>query len=180
MTETLSERMTFHEPESEPTVPQDFMAPEPLTPSADAVAVLDGPATGVIAAAPSVTESRVEVIRAAAFIESVKDGASATEAARLAGTTLAEIEHDPVIMAAVRHLVKEYSLDSATRKRTLRAKLNKILLEGDDKDALQAAKQIADDPEMGMGSGPTVAVQMNFNDTTRRVLDSVGEVPGVD
>ncbi|MEN6587805.1 MAG: hypothetical protein ABFE02_17325 [Sulfuricella sp.] len=61
------------------------------------------------------------------------------------------------VRKAVTALVEGYHLDGAVRKLLVRAGLNKILIENADKTdpdsqklLLAAAKQIADDPEVGL------------------------------
>lgn len=178
----LSEEMTFthEEPLDDVLQRPDLSTPEPLIAAADSVDVLSGEAAGTIMADPATTLSFVQKVRAESFLEGLEAGNSPTRAAQMAGTTLQEIQNDPATMELVTGLVKQFSLDSVTRKKVLRAKLNQVLLQGNDKDALTAAKQIADDPEMGMNSRvPQVAVQMNFDARTKAVLDTVGDVEGL-
>ena len=62
-----------------------------------------------------------------------------------------------------------YEMNPDMRKRAVKARLNQVLIEGDFDQAVKAAKEIANDPEVGLApqqSGTQVGVAINFSEET--------------
>lgn len=120
--------------------------------------------------------------RAEAFLECLKEGMSKSEAAEAVGADLAELKRDPAVMEAAKSLIRRYRFSAAERKELARAKLNQIMLEGEDKVALQAVKLIGEDVEVGLTvhGGPQVNVAVGvFSQDAAQVLDkATGEMEG--
>lgn len=118
--------------------------------------------------------------RSEAFLACLEDGMNKVEAAEAVGVPLKELERDPVVQAMAKDLVRRYKFSAHERRELARAKVNQILLEGDDKNALAAVKLIAEDVEVGMtGRGGSVNVNVGvFNKDTSEVLARVPEIEG--
>lgn len=65
------------------------------------------------------------------------------------------------VKAATEMLLAKWEMPAEKRKRLVRAKLNEILLTGDNKEATNAAKAIGGDPEIGLNQ-PAVVLNQNF------------------
>ena len=106
------------------------------------------------------------------MLDRVQRGQSVNEAARTERITMAQLK-DPSnpIRASIEQLVGEYFLPPEARKQMVRAGLNKVFIKNvgsDDpvavKVALDAAKQIAADPEVGLMQDQTGGVVINIAD----------------
>ena len=116
--------------------------------------------------------------RAEAFLECLKEGMTKTEAAEAVGADLNQLKRDPAVMEAAKSLIRRYKFSAAERKELARAKLNQIMLEGEDKVALQAVKLIGEDSEVGLTvhGGPQVNVSVGvFSQDAAQVLDKASE-----
>lgn len=74
-------------------------------------------------------------------------------------------------------LISKFHLPDVVARETVRAARNKLLLEnlgpgGDRKIALEAAKQIAADPDVGLTAPPAPPVQINIGEGLRKILES--------
>jgi hypothetical protein len=119
----------------------------------------------------------VSKVRAVKFVELVKAGESPQEAAKQVHTSLARLERDPEVQAMCETLIAQYTLPAETRKKLVRARLNKVVAEGNDKEAVAAAKLVSADPEVGITTQiPQVMQQFNFSPETSSFLDNL-DVP---
>ena len=89
------------------------------------------------------------------FVDLLKDGKSPNAAARSMGTTFKRLMSLTEVQGMVKDLVENYTLHADARRLLVRATANKILLEtqnvaGAEKLALEAAKIISADPEVGL------------------------------
>ena len=118
--------------------------------------------------------------RSEAFLACLEDGLSKTEAAEAVGVPLKELEADPVVRAMAKDLVRRYRFSAQERRELARAKLNQIMLEGDDKNALAAIKLVGEDAEVGLtGRGGAVSVNVGvFSKEASEVLAKVPEIEG--
>ena len=116
--------------------------------------------------------------RSEAFLACLEDGLSKTEAAEAVGVPLKELEADPVVRAMAKDLVRRYRFSAQERRELARAKLNQIMLEGDDKNALAAIKLVGEDAEVGLtGRGGGVSVNVGvFSKEASEVLAKVQEI----
>lgn len=104
------------------------------------------------------------------FADLVRDGKSPKTAASLLKINLADPQMYDV-RAEVESLLRGYAMKPEIAKEFVRASRNKILLEsmginGGEKNydlALNAAKQIASDPDVGLNAPPAPLVQLTFN-----------------
>lgn len=104
-----------------------------------------------------------------AYLAKIELGAVPAEAARDLGVEVADMNHDPVVRAAVKELTQKYKLTAKERRDLARARVNQIVLTGEDKDALTAVKLVMADPETGMSGGMTIGAEV-LPDGTARVL----------
>lgn len=92
------------------------------------------------------------------------EGKTVAEAAKAVGTKPRFMTNDVEVQALVADLVAKYTLTADMRKKLSRAVTNQAVLDPDVewKDKLKAIQILNDDPEVGLGGGPAVAVQNNF------------------
>lgn len=70
--------------------------------------------------------------------------------------------------------ILKYEMPADERRRTVRARLNEVLIEGDFDQAVKAAKLIADDPEVNISQQPPgVSVQIDFSKATLELFQQV-------
>lgn len=123
-------------------------------------------------------------IKAKRFLEMVKGGVPQWEAAKKNGTTIKAIYQTQGLRAAVKNLIETGTLPAAIRKELVRAGLNKIFIENIDggpreqKLALQAAKQISGDPDVGLNIPPS-NISVNVDVTKLNELFKNMKVPEV-
>lgn len=132
-----------------------------------------GKGTGDVA--QEVMEARSE-----AFLECLKDGMSKSEAAEAIGVPLKELTRDPIVMEMAKDLVRRYKFSAQERRELARAKLNQILLEGEDRFALQAAKQIGEDHEVGIAARGVSVGTMNVGVFGKEASEVLASVPKID
>ena len=102
--------------------------------------------------------------------ELMRQGRSREQAAQEAGVTPGEAREDPDVREAVRELLSEYTWAADERRRVIRARLNKVILHGEDKDAIAASKVAGADPEVGLiKDQPAVQVGI-FTEATMQFL----------
>jgi hypothetical protein len=106
-------------------------------------------------------------VKAARFVDLLKDGVKPGEAAERIGTSLKQLRTSEDMKTAVAELLATATLSSEIRKGMVRAGLNKVFIEGissedpkDRKVALEAAKLIASDEGLQTGSDVTVAFDL--------------------
>lgn len=109
----------------------------------------------------------VRKIRAAKFVELVQGGATAVDAARQVGSLPATLSKDPDVKALVATLLEQFTFPAEQRKKMARAKANEIMLTGDPRDAINALKIVAADPEVGIAQqAPLIAQQFLSTELT--------------
>lgn len=100
-------------------------------------------------------------IKAKRFLELVQGGVAQWDAAKQMGTTIKDLYQTQGMKSAVKRLIETNNLPAAVRKELVRSGLNKIFMENVDggpkeqKLALQAAKQIASDPDVALNLPPS-------------------------
>lgn len=123
------------------------------------------------------TPLKVEVIEttetpakkmAGRFLDLVRSGERPGDAAHMLGTTLKEMDKSIAVQEALRELVP-YHMKPELRKEMVRMGLNKVFLDNirsADKDyvklALDAAKQIGSDPDVGLNAAPAGGVTIDL------------------
>lgn len=121
----------------------------------------------------------IEQIQSDMFINGIKSGLTKPESAAEVGIPLRSLMGSPVVRKDLTRLLDDYTIAAEHRKAAVRATTNKILLEGNFKEQLDAAKIIAADPEVGL-SGPSTLVQVNNNniipEPIRALADSVDAI----
>lgn len=105
----------------------------------------------------------VRKIKAIKFVEALKEGLDIHEAARKVGTKARYMVNDPDVQFMAKELIAKYTLDADTRRKLSRAKTNQLVLEGENKDAINALKILNDDPEVGIGGQPAAVLNQQFN-----------------
>lgn len=103
------------------------------------------------------------------FIEKIKGGKKPHMAAQDIGTTLKKIKNSEEMKEALAELYKTATIGEEMRKLMVKNSLNKILMENYDsqepkkvKLALDAAKLISNDPDVGLSSKePSVSISFN-------------------
>ncbi len=98
-------------------------------------------------------------IKAERYLELIAAGEPAHRAARFVGSTAGEMAKSPDMKAAVKKLIDEGTLPALVRKSMVRAGLDKIFMENLEnkkghKTAIQAAKLISSDPDVGLNAPP--------------------------
>ena len=110
--------------------------------------------------------------RAKRLLDRVQSGSTLTEAAKAERMTMSQLK-DPnnPVRASVEQLIGGYFLPPEARKQMVRAGLNRMFLEnvnsqdpGQAKIALDAAKQISLDPEVGLQTDQSGGVIINIGD----------------
>lgn len=120
----------------------------------------EGETAFTVAVNPSDDIRTVGRIRAQKVAELIQAGATTDEAAAAVNATVRQLARDPDVTAACEKLIADFTFSASKRKELLRARMNAVLLNGDDRDAINAAKVIAADPEVSLGSQvPLVAQQ---------------------
>lgn len=136
----------------------DFLVPDLPMPE-DTVPVASGnvPSTDLVLATPKQTRKARAKVKVQTFAKLVEEGVSPSEAARRAGTSLSTLRNNQETKELVKQLVEGYHLPAEVRKLTVRAALNRLLVDNissDDIDqqkvALEAAKMIAKDQEVAL------------------------------
>jgi len=102
------------------------------------------------------------------FVDLMLTGETVQMAAKRLHATVGTLIADPAFMAQVQGLVVQGYLPAEVRKMMIRGGLNQAFARGinsDDpdlrKDALNAAKQIAEDPEVGLKhAGPAIEIDL--------------------
>ncbi len=113
------------------------------------------------------------------FLELTGQGYKAHEAAKLMGSTIKGLVGNDAFKRQVQQLIETASLSADLRKEMLRAGLNRIFMENvsnPDKEsqklAIEAAKVIGSDPDVGLNAQPQAGIQINLN-TLSTVLDKI-------
>ncbi len=110
--------------------------------------------------------------RAKRLLDRIKRGESLSDATRAERMSVAEVKdpHNPV-RASIQQLIGQYFLPPEARKQLVRAGLNKVFIENVQsydpaaiKLALDAAKQIGADPEVGLTTHETGGVIINIGE----------------
>lgn len=116
------------------------------------------------------------------FVELTGQGYKPHEAAKLMGTTMKGLVGKEAFTKAVQSLIKEASMVPELRKEMIRSGLNKIFMENvgnPDKEsqklAIEAAKVIGSDPDVGLTAQPQAGIQINLN-TLGTVLDKANVI----
>lgn len=116
------------------------------------------------------------------FINLIGQGYKPGEAAKLVGTSIKGIMSDNKVKKQLERLAKDYRLSADVRREMVRMGMNKILLDNIDssdinnqKLALDAAKAIGSDTEVGINAPPQPGIQINVGNL--QGLFSAIEVP---
>lgn len=127
---------------------------------------------------PRSKESVAAQLQAETFLTAVKDGKGVREAAKEVGVPLRRLMGSPAIQKDLEQLLADYTWEATVRKEVSRATANKILIDGNYKERIDVMKVINADPEVGIGSGPQVAVQTNIvlSDETAKVAEKVLDI----
>lgn len=120
-----------------------------------------------------VTEKQVNVEnvfrrRARRFMDLIAEGKKPAEAANDLHVRLGDLMADKHVKERVKEAIETWHLDDKVRKLLVRAVTNQLLVEGKDSDnvaekklALEAAKLIAADPDVGLQQqGPIVQIDL--------------------
>jgi hypothetical protein len=126
------------------------------------------------------TEVRKAKVEAAIAV--LDSGGTIKDAAKAGHIPYNEISKDLAVANRALDLIRGYKMTAEMRKSLTRAKLNQILLDGDTKDSLAAAKIISEDPEVALTShAPQATINLGvFGDDTKVVLDNLPELKGWD
>lgn len=107
------------------------------------------------------------------FLSIIKKGDAPTEVAQEALVQWTS----PEVKAAVKDLIETWELPAEQRKRLVRARMNRELVTGDSKDAINAAKIIGADPEIGLNQPAANNIQQNFSVEFMKLLGpDAGEI----
>lgn len=119
------------------------------------------------------------------FVDLMKTGYTAGEAARMAGrTSVRALMQDTGARKTVRALAEEYGMNDDVRKILVKFGLNKIAIDNlskEDRDsqklALDALKAIATDPDVGLNAAQAnIGIAINLGDLGA-LLEKVPELP---
>lgn len=125
-------------------------------------------------------------IRARRFLELVEDGMTPSNAAKRLHSNLRNMNHNTDIRTGLRELVDNARFPAEIRKEMVRAGLNSIFLRNvagklkEQKIALDAARQIAKDPEVGLNAitaGPSVNIDLS---TLGTLLEKMKPIAGLE
>lgn len=105
------------------------------------------------------------------FMDLVGQGYKPHEAAKTVGTTMSGIMGNEAFKKQVKQLVESASMPNDIRKEMVRAGLNRIFMENvarpdsnSQKLAIEAAKAISSDPDVGLNAIPNPGIQININE----------------
>ena len=110
----------------------------------------------------------------AEIVKDVVDGAPLEEAAKSRGLSSQIVSRDPLMHSMLSKLLKTFYLPGHIRREVVRARLNQILLSDDDRAALAAAKQISEDPEVGIRASGSQTVNIGiFSPEVSALIESI-------
>lgn len=116
------------------------------------------------------------------YLNLIGQGYKPGEAAKLVGTSMSGIASDNKTKKQLERLAKDYQLSADVRRALVRMGMNKILLDNIDstdvnnqKLALDAAKAIGSDTEVGINAPPQPGIQINVGNL--QGLFSAIEIP---
>lgn len=131
---------------------------------------------------PTSPERRI----ARAITEKAKKGLTLGQIANDYGLSLKAFSQREDVKNLLKKLIETSSLPAELRKEMVRSGLNEIFLRtarsdkpSDVKLALEAARQIGSDPEVGLNAQPAPLTVIPL-DTLRSILDKVEDLPGVE
>lgn len=148
----------------------------------------------LITAGPRVVETSIQAVRAKAsdigklnarrFVDLLRLGHRPGEAAHMMHTTVQTLMENPDTKKMVQQLADKYTLDAKTTKLVVRALRNKIMLENADKDpklALEAAKQAAEDPDVGLSRGaqPVAQIDLQFQTLINAPVEPIASLKAI-
>lgn len=124
-------------------------------------------------------------IKAERYLELIAAGEPAHRAARFVGSTAGEMAKNPDMKAAVKKLIDEGTMPALVRKAMIRAGLDKIFMENLEnkkghKTAIQAAKLISSDPDVGLNippQGASVNIDLGILD---KLLEGLTPLKGLE
>jgi hypothetical protein len=90
----------------------------------------------------------LDVKNAHQFIHALTSGKSVEDAAELVGQTPKSLARNDEVKALLQGLPDYYFKDPEVRRMMILAKMTQILLKGDPRDSINAAKVLTSDPEM--------------------------------
>lgn len=118
----------------------------------------------------TVSEVPERKTKARHFLELVNDGMPPSQAVRAVHTTMQDLRKDADVRAQLKDLIVVNRLPADIRKEMVRSGLNSLFMKNigsdrlkDQKMALDVAKQISKDPEVGLSGpvgGPSVTIDM--------------------
>lgn len=113
----------------------------------------------------------VQMASARRFVDLIEEGVSPGTAAARIGTTLKALKSGGDMAEAIRTLLEVGHVKAEIKKEVIRAGLFKTFVEGimssdpaEKKIALEASKQMASDPEIGLTKEADVSVNINLGD----------------
>ncbi len=105
----------------------------------------------------------------------IKGGMNPRAAAEKFRVTLHGPGSNQKVRAALEELL-QYELPAETRRRMVRARMNQVILSGQDKDAVAAAKVVASDPEVDIAvKQPGTSIDITFSQQTLEMFRKVSE-----
>lgn len=124
-------------------------------------------------------------IKAERYLELIAAGEPAHRAARFVGSTAGEMAKSPDMKAAVKKLIDEGTMPALVRTAMIRAGLDQIFMDNlqnkkGHKTAIQAAKLISADPQVGLTAPPQGAsVNIDFSELGK-LLETLTPIKGLE
>lgn len=117
----------------------------------------------------------VQVKTALDFVQGLRDGKTPQEAANAVGMPLPKLLTQDLVKSKLEELKHYYIGEADARKKAVIAKMVDILLNGDPRDSVAAAKVLTSDPDLGFNqTGPTVQVNI-LTEETRALAKELDE-----
>jgi hypothetical protein len=150
------------------------MIKDPPPPQVE-VSKTSSPTTTEIEVTPEVAPAAYREI-SKRVVDLMHSGVSFEDATKIVGVDI-KVAPESLTKMLTASVITQYHLPAHAARELVRAARNKILLEnlmpgGDTKAALDAAKQIASDPDVGLNTPPSPLVQVNITDGLKRLMDS--------
>ncbi len=112
---------------------------------------------------------------ASEFVERIKKGESPEVAADAVGMPLPKLLTQDIVKAKLQDLQHYYVKEADQQKKLVISKMIEVLLNGDPRDAVAAAKVLTSNPDLGYGQGaPQVQVNI-MSDETRELAKDLDE-----
>lgn len=166
--------------------PQNFAPRADFTDEGGAEPILEVPVAALEVLEPEAKDKKNEVVTHSAkrFVEALDAGKTPGQAAKAAGMTLKQIKDGGDMSKAIQHLLEVGHVRAEVKKEVIRAGLFKAFVEGitspdpgERKLALEASKQMASDPEIGLTRDSEVAININLGALDEALLGV--DLPGI-